>query len=171
MEWVGSHIFCLVMAVSRMLAPFVHFCAPHPGLSLTVCQPPRPYCYLCPFSLPSGDHTLMLHYYHGHWGPCKHQIVSAAPSIVLPSVSFVHFDTAILRCLNAQISQVCLCAEQGTLHWITAVQLVTSVEVPTRYHAAYITQSVLKQVSFWCVCFLWGSIKPRSYIETPLAPV
>lgn len=137
---------CIVLVKCGMLGPFVPLLCLWSGASLDVGQPPRPNCYLWPGSLPSGGcPTHTLHLYPVLWGLAECQILHASVS-VLPShpISPVHSAIPTFRCFNVQISQTCLCVEQGTLYWIIAVRLVVTLRIKTRRssHAPTLLTSV-----------------------------
>lgn len=113
---------------------------------------------------------------------CPRATASTRPHLWLPSLTFapsvspVHSDTPTFICLNIHISQTFVCVGQGILCWIIAVQRVVTSRggIWRSSHTAMLLislHSALKWVLFWCVWFLWGSIKHKTLYRKPLAPV
>lgn len=130
-----SHISGFVLAVMMVppplppLGPLLSFpltlgsdlmCTGHSGQIAASARP----------ALPSGSCTPTHHYYFvtgAMAGAGLHLWLSSCPTSS-PDRS----DTPSIRCLNAQISQLCLCTDHGILCCIIFVQLVVTLRELTR---------------------------------------
>lgn len=112
MKLVGScdyGILCPVMAVCGTLPSFAPLLCPDPGPSLKECWPLRPYCYICPFSFPSGGCTTTLHSYYAYLGNFEHQTMHILWSCSSPILSPLLTLTLALSDVSMCGSFKCVC--------------------------------------------------------------